>query len=185
VALASARAGNIIGGGDWAQDRIVPDCIRALQRGEAIHVRNPDSTRPWQHVLEPLNGYLTLASRLQALLHPPPGQPRGEPRAGLSRLCSAFNFGPALSSNRPVSALVNELLRHWPGTWRHNQDPAAPHEAGLLNLATDKAFHLLGWQPRWNFERTVQETVGWYRQTPNTDVRDYTRKQITDFFQMP
>lgn len=160
VAIASARAGNVIGGGDWAADRILPDCIRALIRAEPIPVRNPDATRPWQHVLEPLSGYLLLAAELyRALTALPPIQAR----CGLAGLCTAFNFGPGLTANRPVGQLVDEVLRHWPGT-RVNLAPThAPHEAGLLNLATDKAFHRLGWQPRWDFATAVAHTVAWYR----------------------
>lgn len=156
VAVASARAGNVIGGGDWALDRIVPDAIRCLVRGDAIRVRNPHATRPWQHVMEPLGGYLLLAQRLATAL-------TLRDSSALELLSSAFNFGPALSSNRPVSQLVTELLRHWPGTWTAASDSSAPHEAGKLNLVWDKAFHLLGWSPRWEFEETVARTVHWYR----------------------
>ena len=110
IGIASARAGNVIGGGDWAQDRIVPDCIRHLQRDEPIPVRNPQATRPWQHVLEPLSGYLQLAARqYQALETQDP--------IALQHSCTGYNFGPALSANQPVSALVAQILRHWPGQW--------------------------------------------------------------------
>jgi len=145
--LASARAGNVIGGGDWALDRIVPDAMRALSRGEAIAVRNPDATRPWQHVLEPLGGYLRLAEAMSAS----------------AELAGAFNFGPQLEANRPVRELVEETLRHWPGRWQDQSDPTAPHEASLLNLVIDKAHHQLGWAPRWDFATTVERTVNWYR----------------------
>lgn len=151
VNIASARAGNVIGGGDWALDRIVPDSIRALGQGEPIPVRNRRSTRPWQHVLEPLGGYLWLAASLA----------KGERSA--ERLSSAFNFGPALTSNRSVAELVDEVLKHWPGTWSDQSDPNAPHEATLLNLSTDKAFHLLEWSPLWSFEETIAQTTRWYR----------------------
>ena len=157
IGIASARAGNVIGGGDWAQDRIVPDCIRHLQRGEAIPVRNPTATRPWQHVLEPLGGYLRLAAHQRRALE------TQDPTA-LQRTCSAYNFGPALSSNQPVRALVEELIQHWPGQWLDQSEPTAPHEASLLNLAWDKAFHHLGWQPHWDFTETIKRTVSWYRQ---------------------
>ncbi len=154
VRIASARAGNVIGGGDWAKDRIVPDCIRALQRSQPIPVRNRTATRPWQHVLEPLSGYLWLAAALG-------GQsPRPCPAGALD---SAFNFGPALESNRSVADLVAEVLKHWPGRWEDKSDPDAVHEAMLLNLATDKAFHLLGWKPVWGFGKAVAATVAWYR----------------------
>jgi len=155
VRLASARAGNVIGGGDWAKDRLVPDCIRALQQGRAIPVRNPGATRPWQHVLEPLSGYLWLA----AVLSQPALRPHDR-----DLFASAFNFGPGLESNRTVAELVAEVLKHWPGRWEHKGDPNALHEAGLLKLATDRAFHLLGWQPVWDFEQAVAATVAWYRQ---------------------
>ena len=157
VVIASARAGNVIGGGDWAEDRIVPDAMRALARQQPIPVRNPHATRPWQHVLEPLGGYLKLAQRLYKQLteaDTAPSQP----------LCGAFNFGPALTSNRLVRELVEQVLSHWPGEWLDQSDPHAVHEAKLLNLVIDKAFHTLKWQPVWNFEQTVKETVHWYRE---------------------
>jgi len=168
VKLASARAGNVIGGGDWAKDRIVPDCIRALRAGEAIPVRNKIATRPWQHVLEPLSGYLLLASRLAT-----------EPSASFA---SAFNFGPSLASNRTVAELVQELLKHLPGTWLDASDPAAVHEASKLNLATDKAFHLLQWQPVWNFAETLAATAGWYQEEgEGTDPLELTRRQLAGY----
>jgi CDP-glucose 4,6-dehydratase len=144
--IASARAGNVIGGGDWAADRIVPDAMRALGRGEPIGVRNPAATRPWQHVLEPLSGYLLLAERLTVD----------------GALAGAFNFGPQLEANRSVRELVDEVLTHWPGCWLDQSDPGAPHEASLLNLVIDKAHHQLGWAPRWDFSSTVERTVNWY-----------------------
>jgi CDP-glucose 4,6-dehydratase len=146
--IATARAGNVIGGGDWAQNRIVPDAIRSLARGEPIPVRNPAATRPWQHVLEPLAGYLRLAERLVHAANPP---------------CEAFNFGPSLASNRPVGELVATILELWPGEWLDQSDPSAPHEANLLHLQIDKAHHQLDWQPRWDYATTLARTVGWYR----------------------
>ncbi|MEI8233743.1 MAG: CDP-glucose 4,6-dehydratase [Verrucomicrobiota bacterium] len=153
VKIASARAGNVIGGGDWALDRIVPDCIRALQCGAPIGVRNPRATRPWQHVLEPLSGYLWLAARLAPL-------PDNH-----SPLCSGFNFGPGHDANRTVGELVREILQHWPGTWEDQSDPRAHHEANLLQLSTDKANALLGWSAAWRFADAIRETVTWYRET--------------------
>lgn len=155
VKLASARAGNVIGGGDWAKDRIVPDCIRSLRRQEAIPVRNKTATRPWQHVLEPLSGYLWIGALLSdsSLVSPCPAP---------GSLATAFNFGPALTSNRTVAELVAELVKHTGGRWTDASDPAAPHEASKLNLATDKAFHLLGWQPVWDFGQTISRTAEWY-----------------------
>jgi CDP-glucose 4,6-dehydratase len=157
VLLASARAGNVIGGGDWALDRIVPDCVRGLRAGEAIPVRNKVATRPWQHVLEPLSGYLALGAALARLSDASPAWP------ARVDLCAAFNFGPHLTSNRTVADLVCEVLKHWPGQWADQSTPNAVHEAKLLNLATDKAHHVLGWQPAWDFEETIFRTVSWYR----------------------
>ena len=147
LAIATARAGNVIGGGDWATDRIVPDAMRALAKGEPIGVRNPAATRPWQHVLEPLGGYMLLAERLSA---------------SAEHAC-AYNFGPQLEANRSVRELVEQALLYWPGTWVDQSDPASPHEANLLNLVIDKAHHQLGWRPRWNFPTTIERTVRWYR----------------------
>jgi CDP-glucose 4,6-dehydratase len=193
VKIASARAGNVIGGGDWALDRIVPDCIRAIRAGKPVPVRNKTSTRPWQHVLEPLSGYLTLAA---ALTREFPHRNEGdevdenkEPRTKnqeqgthIEELSSAFNFGPALSSNRTVADLVQEILLHWPGHWEDRSDPRAPHEAGKLNLATDKAFHLLAWQPRWDFPTTIQKTVEWYRHVhEGADPHEITMQQIQEY----
>ena len=148
LTIATARAGNVIGGGDWAEDRIVPDAMRSLAAGESISVRRPGATRPWQHALEPLGGYLLLAEKLANF-----GQP----------FATAFNFGPSLDSNRSVRELVDSALAHWPGRWRDLSDPNAPHEAGRLHLQIDKAHHQLGWKPRWHFATTVQRTVAWYR----------------------
>lgn len=173
VRVATVRAGNVIGGGDWALDRIVPDCIRALQRGESIPVRNKVATRPWQHVLEPLSGYLWLAARMAGSSH----------RAPCSELCSAFNFGPALASNRNVAELVQEILKHWPGRWEDRSNPQAVHEAKLLNLATDKAHHILHWQPTWTFEAAIAETTSWYRDAfaRPAAVREITQRQIAAY----
>ncbi len=169
VKIASARAGNVIGGGDWALDRIVPDCVRALQRGEPIAVRNPHATRPWQHVLEPLSGYLQLAARLAQAENP-------------SELLGGFNFGPGHEANRNVRDLVTEILKHLPGTWLDQSDPNAVHEAKLLQLATDKAHALLDWSPVWRFPEAIRETVAWYRAasaiaTPQ-EFQTLTRRQI-------
>ena len=149
VWVASARAGNVIGGGDWAKDRIVPDAMRALAKGEAIPVRNKVSTRPWQHVLEPLGGYLTLGAALAK-------------RERFDEVCGGFNFGPDPKANRTVKELVEEILKWRAGAWVDKSDPNAVHEAGLLNLDIRKARKVLGWKPRWGFEETVKNTVQWY-----------------------
>ncbi len=164
VAIASARAGNVIGGGDWATDRIVPDCIRSLRAGESIPVRNRSATRPWQHVLEPLSGYLALGAALMDALDGAASHPRD--------LASAFNFGPGLQSNRSVGDLVEQVLSRWPGRFHEQCDEQAPHEAHRLNLTTDKAFHLLGWTPAWDFRVTVDKTVDWYLQTTESAKND-------------
>ena len=169
VWLASARAGNVIGGGDWAQDRIVPDCMRALDRGEKIAVRNKTSTRPWQHVLEPLSGYLTLGAALAA-------------RQDYEKVAGGFNFGPDPKANRTVKDLVVEILKHRKGGWVDRCDPKAVHEAGLLNLDIRKAKKVLGWKPRWNFEETVAKTVEWYESVRGgAKVVDVTRAQIEEY----
>lgn len=159
LAIATARAGNVIGGGDWAEDRLMPDAMRSLAAQEPIPVRQPLATRPWQHVLEPLGGYLRLAEEL--LTAQAEGRRPGE--AASNPFASAFNFGPELEANRSVRALVEEALQHWPGSWQDQSDHHAPHEAGRLHLQIDKAHHQLGWTPRWDFATTVARTVGWYR----------------------
>ena len=170
VRIASARAGNVIGGGDWALDRIVPDCIRALQRGAAIPVRNPHATRPWQHVLEPLSGYLWLAASLAQ-------------NNANATLAAAFNFGPEKEANRNVGDLVREVLKHWPGRWEDQSDPDAPHEAKLLMLSTAKAKKVLHWQPAWNFETAVARTVEWYRDVNENAAaaENLTQRQIAEY----
>lgn len=183
VKIASARAGNVIGGGDWAANRIVPDCVRALQKGERIVVRNPTATRPWQHVLEPLSGYLWLAACLAS------DDAYDSPRRPSTALDSAFNFGPPRSSSCTVSSLVEEILKHWPGNWEDRADCRAPHEARLLHLCTDKASAVLGWEPVWGLADSVRKTVEWYRQAAalpcdpaaSASLRSLTRQQIEEF----
>lgn len=175
VKIASARAGNVIGGGDWAADRIVPDCIRALRNGDAIPVRNKIATRPWQHVLEPLSGYLWVGAVL--------GQSNLPGARAREEVASGFNFGPALTSNRTVAELVQELIVHTSGEWSDASDPNALHEASKLNLATDKAFHLLEWQPIWSFEETLEKTAAWYLEDQKTEgeMTNFTSQQIAAY----
>ena len=150
VRIATARAGNVIGGGDWSENRIIPDLVRALASNHRPALRNPASVRPWQHVLEPLAGYLTLGARLSG--------PGGESYA------QAWNFGPQPGDARQVGELADALLAQWqrPG-WTVRHDPSALHEAGLLRLAIGKAVAELGWRPVWDFGRTVAQTAVWYR----------------------
>ncbi|MCP9848776.1 CDP-glucose 4,6-dehydratase [Cyanobium sp. Morenito 9A2] len=147
LTLATARAGNVIGGGDWAEDRILPDAIRALQAEAAIVVRQPAAIRPWQHVLDPLAGYLLLAERLH--------------QGDLNE--RAFNFGPDPADSRSVAEVVDTLLRHWPGQWQEQAEPQAPAESGELRLNSERARQLLGWRPLWSFELAVARSAGWYR----------------------
>jgi CDP-glucose 4,6-dehydratase len=156
VRIASARAGNVIGGGDWSADRIVPDCVKAWSTSESVDLRNPHSTRPWQHVLEPLSGYLSLAIALSQSpdLH-------GEP----------FNFGPPAQQNHSVLELVQQMASHWEQvSWLHvEQSGPVPYESGLLKLNCDKSLHFLRWHAAMGFEDTVRMTAEWYRafyQTP-------------------
>jgi CDP-glucose 4,6-dehydratase len=148
--VATVRAGNVIGGGDYAADRIVPDCVRALVEKRSILVRNPVAIRPWQHVLECLSGYLWLAARLD-------GQAKTSP------LASAFNFGPEPSARQPVRRLVEEILSLWPGEWKDGSDPHQVHEARLLSLSIEKAGTLLGWYPAWDFPEAIRRTIAWYQ----------------------
>lgn len=150
VRIAAARAGNVIGGGDWAADRIVPDCVKAWSNSNFAELRNPHSTRPWQHVLEPLSGYLSLAIALsqRAELH-------GEP----------FNFGPQAQQNHSVLELVQQMALHWDQVrWKDvSQSVTGPYESGLLKLNCDKALHYLRWHAVMGFEDTIQMTSEWYR----------------------
>ena len=167
---ATTRAGNVIGGGDWASDRIVPDCIRALQAGKPIVLRNPLSTRPWQHVLEPLSGYLLLAAKLYE-------QPK--------RYSTAWNFGPMTKDVRTVHDVASAIVAHLGrGTIEVGRDEARPHEAGLLQLNCDKAHQLLRWYPRWGVDRTLSATAEWYAAVLDRgeSAEMVTRRQILDYF---
>lgn len=168
VALASARAGNVIGGGDWAEDRLIPDCIRALLKGEPVRVRNPNAIRPWQHVLEPLSGYLALAERLY--------------RDGLD-WAEAWNFGPRDTDARPVEWIVQRMCSQWGDGARYDIDSGQhPHEAHFLKLDCSKAASRLGWQPRWGLDTALGRIIEWtkvYRD--GGDVREACLRQIMEF----
>ena len=164
-AIASVRAGNVIGGGDWAGDRIVPDCVRALMRGEPINVRNPDAVRPWQHVLEPLSGYLWLGAKL---LEDP------------GRFAEAWNFGPAHAGCTPVRSIVEKLVEGWGrGEWFCPPCEGQPHEARLLKLDTAKSTGLLGWEPVLELDETIRLVVDWYvAYDRGEDIRALTLRQL-------
>jgi CDP-glucose 4,6-dehydratase len=155
VSIAAVRSGNVVGGGDWGVDRIVPDAVRALSRGETLTVRSPEATRPWQHVLDPLSGYLWLA----ACLSERPQQYAGE-----------WNFGPLPSEDRCVRELADAITAAWGkgATWVEGSD-TTQHEAKTLKLNIDKAVTELQWRPVWNFETTVQRTISWYKQAEGAD----------------
>jgi len=173
VKVASVRAGNVIGGADWAQDRIVPDCIRAWARGESVNLRNPSATRPWQHVLEPLSGYLSLASKL----------------LGSKELHGhAFNFGPSESEVRSVYDLVSEMSKSWSSVKFSHKDSIndTVHESTLLKLNCDKAYHYLNWKATLNFKETVDMTTTWYKnfyskKLSKEAVLKFSEKQIEDY----
>jgi CDP-glucose 4,6-dehydratase len=150
VGVATARAGNVIGGGDWASDRLVPDCIRAFEAGQPVLVRRPDAVRPWQHVLDPLAGYLALA---EGLWHEP------------ARFSEAWNFGPAPDESRPVRWVVSRLAQLWAdgARWQADEDGDHPHESGLLQVDASKARARLMWRPRLRLDDALQWTAVWYR----------------------
>lgn len=150
VRLATGRAGNVIGGGDYAEDRLIPDAVRSIAADSPIRVRNPESTRPWQHVFESVSGYLCLAAALYDAERPLPS-------------LEAVNFGPAAGSNHTVRAAVDEAVKTWPGEIVLAPDPAAPREAGKLNVAVDRAAQVLDWRPAWDFSTAVRETMLWYK----------------------
>jgi CDP-glucose 4,6-dehydratase len=167
VALATARAGNVIGGGDWSLDRLIPDAVRAFSAGEPLILRNPAAVRPWQHVLEPLAGYLQLAQALDA---------------GGGAL-DALNFGPAAEDARPVAWVADRLAGLWGETaaWRQ-ADGVQPYEARLLEVDSARARSALGWTPKWRLEEGLQRTVAWYRAVAaGQDARAVTLAQIEDY----
>lgn len=168
VALASVRAGNVIGGGDWAEDRLLPDACRAAVAGQPVRVRSPGAVRPWQHVLEPLAGYLLLAQKLWQA---------GAPFA------QAWNFGPDLDDARPVGEVMDRVARLWGDGLRWQPDGGAhPHEAGLLRLDSTKARRGLGWRPRLGLDRALEWTVLWYKASlRGEDMRALSLRQIADY----
>ncbi|WP_434632925.1 CDP-glucose 4,6-dehydratase [Chromobacterium sp. CV08] len=168
AAVATARAGNVIGGGDWAADRLVPDLLRAFDEGRPLAIRSPDAVRPWQHVLEPLAGYLRLAERLAS---------------GQDGAAAAWNFGPGDGSDRPVSWVADTLARlRGEGAGWHRDGGGHPHEAGLLRLDSAKARTALGWAPRWDLEAALSATLAWHQAwRRGEDMQDFTLGQIAAY----
>tara|TARA_Y100000996_G_scaffold415102_1_gene408228 strand:+ start:1142 stop:2242 length:1101 start_codon:yes stop_codon:yes gene_type:complete len=172
VNIASARAGNVIGGGDWAQDRIIPDCVRSWSRGEAVNIRSPKATRPWQHVLEPLSGYLLLGMELS----------KNKNLNGES-----FNFGPISHQNHSVEDILKEFSKHWEFSSYDDAyiiiDDLKFHEAGLLKLNCDKALSQLKWLPTLDYKEIIEFTSSWYYKFYNekVDMFDFTINQIRKY----
>jgi CDP-glucose 4,6-dehydratase len=171
VRIGIARAGNVIGGGDWAIDRIVPDCIKAWSRNEIVDIRSPNATRPWQHVLEPLSGYLTLGALLSE---------------DYNKHGEAYNFGPEANQNHPVSKLIDEMANYWSKVrWNDvSKSQDYLHEAGLLKLNCDKALFEMNWRSTMGFEETVRMTVEWYKafyENKETNMYDFSMKQIIEY----
>lgn len=169
LGAATTRAGNVIGGGDWAADRIVPDCIRAIENGSSIKLRNPNATRPWQHVLEPLSGYLLLATKLYE--HP-------------DQYGGSWNFGPSPSEICSVEHVAYSITQTvGKGTIEIVEDNSQHHEARLLQLNCEKAHQDLGWRPRWSVQKTLLETALWYKAImEGKNAESITRGQLKDFF---
>jgi len=149
VLVASARAGNVIGGGDWSPDRLIPDMVKAARRNEAVSIRSPRAVRPWQHVLEPLAGYLMLGRKLLE---------------GREEFADAWNFGPDGESHVAVEKVVRSAKQNWDRIDYEVQADEKMHEAGLLKLDCSKAREVLGWRPLWNFNKAIEATIGWYRE---------------------
>ena len=168
IAIASARAGNVIGGGDWAEDRLVPDIVKAISEGRKVFIRNPEAIRPWQHVLEPLSGYLMLAEKLYIN-----GTEYGE----------AWNFGPYDADAKPVSWIVEKLCSMWPGSPGYEIDIAPkPYEASYLKLDCSKAINRLKWEPIWNLETAIKKTIDWNLAfLHGDDIYSITKGQVVDF----
>ncbi len=165
--IASVRAGNVIGGGDWALDRIIPDCIRALEAGRPIDIRSPKAIRPWQHVLEPLSGYMLLAKRMWE---------------SPTKYCEGWNFGPRAESISTVWEVASHVVDNYgSGSLRDLSDPNALHEAKLLMLDISKAKFRLGWEPRMNIDQTVALTVDWYRRYTAEPVYELCTSQIREY----
>ena len=163
--IATARAGNVIGGGDWSEDRLIPDLVRAIENRRSLEIRSPNATRPWQHVLESLSGYLLLGQKLLS---------------GDKAFADAWNFGPEPEGNRTVSEVLGKLNKYWASMEWHIAEKSYLHEANLLYLDSAKARSKLGWKPVWGLDLTLEKTAQWYRAwLVNQDVM--SKKQLTDY----
>ena len=167
IGLATARAGNVIGGGDWADDRLLPDILRSFEKAEPVVIRNPNTTRPWQHVLEPLSGYLTLAEKLY-------DDPSG--------FADGWNFGPDDEDARPVNWILDRMVQKWQGaSWLLDQN-SHPHEASFLKLDISKAKARLDWYPTWKIEQTLEKIVSWHKSWLNQeDMQQACLTEIDDY----
>jgi CDP-glucose 4,6-dehydratase len=167
IAIASARAGNVIGGGDWSADRLLPDFLRAIDAGETLKIRYPEAIRPWQHVLEPVSGYLQLAEKLYV---------------EKDAFAEAWNFGPEEDDSRPVEWLVNNLCNRIPGASWQNQGTPQLHEAGTLKLDSSKAKNRLAWHPRWDLDQALAHTVEWHSAwKKGADMKAFSLQQIFEY----
>jgi CDP-glucose 4,6-dehydratase len=162
------RAGNVIGGGDWSSDRVVPDIVRSMSAGQPVKLRNPGAIRPWQHVLDALSGYLWLGARMLD--------------ADAPELAGAWNFGPDPDDAVPVSELTERMIEAWgSGSWIDAREANAVHEAGYLSLDAGKAAERLGWHPTWRVGEAIEATVAWYKAAAQNQAAAFTREQIASY----
>jgi len=167
IGLASARAGNVIGGGDWAIDRLIPDILKSFEKNEPVVIRNPGATRPWQHVLEPLSGYLIIAQKLYE---------------NPNKYAESWNFGPDKKDVRTVQWIVDQMLELWPGNSWLLDEGKNPHEAELLNLDISKASKILDWQPTWDLHRTLKNIIHWHRLwLEGADMKKICEEEVISF----
>ncbi len=169
IGIASVRAGNVIGGGDWADDRLIPDILRSFEKNKPVVIRNPKATRPWQHVLEPLSGYLILAQNLYK---------------DQKKYAEGWNFGPNEKDVQPVDWILDKMISKWPDSSWELDNNSSPHEAGFLKLDISKAKSKLGWSPAWELSQTLEKIVSWHQAWLNkedmqatclTEIEEYTR----------
>ena len=168
IGLATVRAGNVIGGGDWAEDRLIPDILRAFEHEKSVIIRNPNATRPWQHVLEPISGYILLAENLYK-----------DPKA----FAESWNFGPNLDDVKPVSWILEQMTKLWPASKWQLDESVNPHEAQLLKLDISKVKEKLNWSPVWNLETSLEKIVQWHKvcASKTVDMQKYCISDIEQY----